>query len=145
MLQELQLYRQILFNLTTHYLEPLNGVFERLSYVASLRDPSTGIYRHERLGVIYGDRPVNEAIAKSHEEIFERLLELPLAQQESEFLIYLTSWPGGKEQGLQRVEDSRKSWIPPGAPSYLKELFGSNLRALCELQIERKSKASSDK
>jgi hypothetical protein len=145
MLHQLQLHRQILFNLTTHYLEPLQGIFERLNYLAGLRDPSTGVYRHERLGVVYGEQPVNEALSKSHEELFERLLEMPLAKQEQELLTCLEAWPGGKEEALRYFEDTIQTWIPPEAPSYLKELFRSNLRALHELQTLRSAKARSDK
>lgn len=145
MLHQLQLHRQILFNLTTHYLEPLNGIFERLTYLAGLRDAATGIYRHDRLGVVYGEQAVNEALTKSHEELFERLLELPLVQQEQELLTCLKSWPGGKEEALRYFEDTIQEWIPAEAPSYLKELFCSNLRALHELQSQPNSKAHSDR
>lgn len=145
MLQQLQLHRQILFNLATHYFDPLDGNFQRLNYVAGLRDPSTGIYRHDRLGVVYGEQSVNEALAKSHEELFEHLLELPLAQQERELATCLNAWPGGKEQALEYFEDTLQLWIPDGAPTYLKELFRSNLRALQELQREQNSRARSDR
>ena len=144
MLQQLQIHRQILFNLTTHYLEPLDGIFDRLNYLAGLRDPSTGIYRHDRLGVVYGEQAVNESLAKSHEEIFERLLEIPLAQQEKELLVCLQSWPGGKEEAFRHFDDTIQSWIPPEAPVYLKDLFCSNLHALQELQSRDNPKVRSD-
>jgi hypothetical protein len=144
MLQQLQLHRQILFNLTTHFLEPLEGIFERLSFLARLRDPATGLYRHEGLSSVYGEQPVNEALSKSHEELFERLLELPLAQQEQELLICLNSWPGGKAEAYKDFKDTVQAWIPPDAPPYLKDLFCSNLHVLHELQSAQKSKARSD-
>jgi hypothetical protein len=144
MLHQLQLHRQILFNLTTHYLEPLEGHFERLNYLAGLRDPSTGVYRHDRLSVVYGEEPVNEALAKCHEELFERLLELPLVRQEQELLTCMQARSEGKEAALRYFEDTIQSWIPPDAPSYLKELFCSNLHALHELVAQRSSKARLD-
>ena len=144
MLHQLQLHRQILFNLTTHYLEPLDGIFERINYLAGLRDPATGVYRHDRLGVVYGEEPVNEALAKSHEELFERLLETPLARQEQEFLAYLKERLGENEDALRYFEDTMQSWIPAEAASYLKELFCSNLLVLCELHSQRNSTAHLD-
>ena len=144
MLHQLQIHRQILFNLTTHYLEPLDGIFERINYLAGLRDPATGVYRHDRLGVVYEEEPVNEALAKSHEELFERLLEIPLARQEQEFLAYLKGRLGENEEALRYFEDTIQSWIPAEAPSYLKELFGSNLRVLCELHSQQNSTAHLD-
>ncbi len=143
MLHQLQVHRQILFNLATHYLEPLNGIFERLSFLAALRDPSTEIYSHPRLGPVYGETAVHEALAKSHEEIFERLLELPLAQQEQELRTCLDAWPGGREESLKYFEDTIQGWIPSEAPSYLKDLFCSNLNALRELLIDRQDRARS--
>ena len=144
MLHQLHLHRQILFNLTTHYLEPLDGIFERINYLAGLRDPATGVYRHDRLGVVYGEEPVNEALTKSHEELFERLLEMPLARQEQEFVTYLQARSGKNEEALRYFEDTIQSWIPGDAPIYLKDLFCSNLRALCELHSPRNSTARLD-
>ena len=143
MLRQLQLHRQIVLNLTTHYLEPLEGTFERLNFIAALRDSSTQLYRHDRLEAAYGAVAVNEALAKSHEELFNRLLELPLAQQEQEFQSCLNSWPGGPQQALSQFDQLIQSWIPPDVPLYLKDLFCSNLRALRELQDARSSRSRS--
>src|ERR1700757_1519445 len=84
MQEQLRIHRQILYDLAVHYLEPLNGSFARLAYLASLKNPSTNRYAHDRLAAIYGAEPVGESLAKCHEELFERLLEMPLAQQEEE-------------------------------------------------------------
>ena len=133
MLHQLQIHHQVYSNLTTHYLEPLDGVFERLAYLASLRDPSTGTYRHERLSPVYGEQPVNEALENCHEEFFERLLETPLAQQESDLRIFWQSRRSGIENPSKFFEDTIQSWIPAQAPGYLKDLFCSNLQVLREL------------
>lgn len=141
MLQQMQLHRQILFDLATHYLDPLNGDFERLSYLAGLRDPLSGAYLHDRLGVVYGEQAVSEALAKCHAELFERVLETPLARQEQDLLICLRSLRGGFELALRSFDDLIHSWIPQDAPEYLKELFCSNLSVLRELMTQRLAKA----
>jgi len=138
MLDQLRTRRQILADLVVHYLEPMNSVCERLAYLASLRAISTGNYEHERLGAVYGEVPVGEVLAKCHEELFERLLELPLAQQEEDLLRYLGSLPRGKEKIVERCAEIIREWIPPQAPDYLKELFCSNTSALCELLQQNK-------
>jgi hypothetical protein len=145
MLDELQLHRQILYDLSVHSLESMGGMYERLAYVANLRDPSTGIYSHERLCAVFGQEGVAQALADCHEELFERLLESPLALQEEDLLAYLDVLPGGREEHLQECSEKAKTWIPPQAPDYLKKLFCSNLNALCELLQEKKPRVRSSK
>ncbi len=143
MLDRLQIHRQILYDLSVHSLEPMGGMYERLAYVANLRDPSTGIYSHERLNAVFGEESVSQALADCHEELFERLLESPLALQEEDLLSYLEVLPGGREKQLGECTGKAQAWIPPQAPDYLKKLFCSNLNALCELLQEKKPKARS--
>jgi len=143
MLDELQIHRQILYDLSVHSLEPMQGMYERLAYVANLRNPSTGIYFHERLSAVYGEESVSQALADCHEELFERLLESPLALQEQDLLSYLDVLPGGREMHLRGCSEKVRVWIPLQAPDYLKKLFCSNLNALCELLQESKPKAHS--
>jgi hypothetical protein len=133
MLKQLQIHRKILYDLVVHYLEPLNGTYGRLAYLAALRDPTTGKYAHEKLAAVYGEERVSEALAKCHEEMFERLLEMPLAQQEEDLRSYVNSLPNGAEWNDARCVDTTRGWVPPGAPDYLRELFCSNTAALCEL------------
>jgi len=140
---QLRIYRQILYDLAQHYLEPLQGNFSRLAYVAGLRGPVSGAYEEKTLSKTYGGEPVHQALAKCHEELFERALELSLAQQQRELTRYFEE---RRESGLPVPEEGGElleSWIPLEAPDYLKELFRSNLRALFELLHERKSKARS--
>lgn len=143
MQDELRINRQILYDLAHQYLEPLPGGFSRFAYIAGLRNPSTGIYEHSDLFAVYGQQPVSESLAKCHEELFERSLEMPLVQQEEELRRYLQANPGQIPENLQLRRRLLESWIPPQAPDYLKELFRSNLGALWELLREGNSKARS--
>src|SRR5215470_10472812 len=85
----LRTYRQILYDLALNHLEPLRGNFSRLAYLAGLRKPSTGVYEAEGLLAVYGREPVHQALSQCHEELFERVLELPLAQQQEDLAVYL--------------------------------------------------------
>jgi len=144
MQEQLRTYRRIFEDLAIHSLEPLPGGFARLAYLAALRDPATGKYRHSRLSPEYGEEPAHQALSRCHEELFERYLELPLAEQQQEFQQFLesaaVSFPN-HPSGRQLLFDS---WIPPKAPDYLKELFRSNLQALSVVVRERGSTARSD-
>ncbi|HXY01882.1 MAG TPA: hypothetical protein VEI54_13240 [Candidatus Limnocylindrales bacterium] len=144
MLENLQTHRQILFDFTANYLEPLNGAHQRLAYLFSLRDPASGRYIHERLATVYGAERVDQVIARCHEEVFERLLEMPLPSQEEDLRKHLSSLPGSLKENVGRCRETGKDWIPPQAPSYLKELFCSNLKVLSELLADNKTTAHSD-
>ena len=145
MQEQLRIHRQILYDLALHYLEPLNGSFARLAYLAGSKDQATKAYAHDRLSVIYGQEPVREALAKCHEELFERLLEMPLAEQEKDLRQFIGSLPQGGAEGVRYCQERIEDWIPAASPDYLKELFRSNLNALLGLLRERNPKARSDK
>ncbi len=137
MLNQLQIHGKILYDLVVHYLEPLNTTYGRLAYLAALRDPITGRYAHEKLAAVYGEEPVAEAISKCHEELFERLLEMPLAQQEQDLRSYVGA-QSDQEWNSSRCAEIARGWMPAQSPDYLSELFCSNMQALCEL-LQNKS------
>ena len=141
MFDELQSHRQILFDITANYLEPLDGAFSRLAYLAGLRDPSTATYAHDRMATLYSPAQIDEVVGRCHEEVFERLLEMPLAAQGNDLRKYLKSLPGSFDTNAEKCGEMAVKWIPAGAPSYLKELFCSNLNALREILLDRKSTA----
>lgn len=145
MQEQLRIHRQILYDLALHYLEPLKGSFARLAYLANLKNASTKIYVHDRLAAVYGPDAVGESLAKCHEELFERLLEMPLAQQEEELRQLIGTLPEGPQEGIRLCGERMEDWIPPAAPEYLKELFRSNVTALLGLLRERNPKARSGK
>ncbi len=133
MLDHLRKYEQILFDLTANYLEPLNGAYHRLAFLFSLRDATTGKYVHETLVNLYGSAAVDQVIAQCHEEVFERLLEMPLNAQKEDLQMYLASLTGTLEGNVLRCRETCSQWVPPRAPSYLTELYRSNLAVLLEL------------
>jgi hypothetical protein len=139
MLEQFRIHRQILYDLTIHYLECKDGFHARLAYLASLRDPVSEKYLHDKLSSLYGEAPVNEVLAKCHNELFERLLETRLALQEEDLIHYVETLPAGREENIQYCRELTESWIPPGAPEYLKVLFRSNQAALLELLQKKKT------
>jgi hypothetical protein len=143
MLNDFQSHQQILFDLTANYLEPLEGSYQRLAYLANLRDSSTGKYGHSVLDSVYGADAVDQVISDCHEEVFERLLEMPLNVQEQELRAQLESLPGTFADNVMSCLQTGQQWMPPGSPSYLKELYCANLRVLLELLHDR-SKAGPD-
>ena len=139
--EALRTYRQIISDLGIRYLEPLPNTLARLIYLAGLRNPVSGAYEHPDLALLYPGASVGHVLAKCHEELFERYLELPLESQQEELCRYFEH----PDKNFRRDTPSRwemmDSWVPASMPDYLKDLFRANLQALCALLRERSSKA----
>jgi hypothetical protein len=121
------------FTATT--LAAIPNLYGRLIYIASLRDLSTGKYEHSGLAALYSPEAIQEALECCHHEIFQRILETPLAIQADDLRECLQEMDGSFSSTLsnwRRMESYRI--LPPGnAADYLRELFFSNLRALLEI------------
>lgn len=92
---------------------------------------------------MYPEEAVQRALAKCHEEVFERILETPLAELSEDVRECLETMPGGMAitaSHWQRMEAYRVL-LPEESPDYLKELFCSNLRALLEILRSESSTA----
>ena len=145
-LTQLQQNRRIILDFTLTTLSGIPSLFSRLTYLSSLRDLSSGKYEHAGLSAIYPDEAIQQALELCHEQVFERILETPLAAQEADLRMCLESM----EEGLSvaaahwsRME-SYRVLLPERSPEYLKELFCSNLRALLEILRSENSKAHRD-
>ena len=138
MLTQLQQNRRIIQDFTLTTLAGIPGEFSRLTYIASLRDLSSGRYEHAGLAALYPEDGVQQALTLCHEQIFERVLESPLETQEADLKECLERMPGGLCGALAhwRRMEAYRILMPERAPSYLKELFCSNLRALLEILQE---------
>ena len=132
---QLQQNRRIIVDFTSSTLATLPGFFARLAYIASLRDLSSNIYEHPGLAAVYGQDAVQQALEQCHGEIFERILETPLSLQEEELRSYLTTMPAAlcTVASHWRKLEAYRALLPAESPNYLKELFGSNIRAILEI------------
>jgi len=142
MITELQQNRRIIQDFTLTTLAGIPGEFSRLAYMASLRDLSSGKYEHAGLAALYPEEALQQALNLCHEQIFERVLETPLARQEADLKECLERMPGGLQTALThwRRMEAYRVLMPERSPDYLKELFCSNLRALLEILEEECSK-----
>ena len=142
-LTQLQQNRKVIQDFTLTTLAEISGLYARLIYVASLRDLSSGRYEHAGLAALYPDEALQQAIQVCHEQIFEKVLEIPLSGQQDDLRISLTAMEGGLCAAVshwQRLE-SYRFLIPEKSPAYLKDLFCSNLRALLEILQQECSEA----
>jgi hypothetical protein len=134
-MDEILRIQPIVQDFTATTLAAIPNVFGRLTYIASLRDLSSGRYEHAGLEAVYAQEAVQEALAFCHNEIFSRVLEMPLSVQEQDLSEFLEAMPGVLQATIVhwRQLEAYRILPPEDAPDYLRELFFSNLRALLEI------------
>lgn len=132
---QFQLNRRIIQDFTSSTLARLENPFARLAYLASLRDLSSNSYDHVGLSAVYPLEAVQQALEYCHLEIFERILETPLAVQEEDLRAHLRTLPKGLRStaAVWRKLEAYRSLLPAASPEYLTELFCSNVRAILEI------------
>src|ERR1700687_6207427 len=82
------LERNALADLWKHTLSQIPSIYGRLVYLASLRDPNSGAYRHHGLTSAFGREGGVAALRKSHDETFLEWLNLPLSAKNADFRTY---------------------------------------------------------
>src|SRR5260370_3144797 len=142
-LTQLQQNRKVIQDFTLTTLAGIPGLFARLTYLASLRDLSSGRYEHAGLAAIYPDAAIQQSLQLCHEQIFERILESPLASQQEDLRACLAGMEGGLSGAVShwRHIEAYRVLVPEEAPDYLKQPFCSNLRALLEILDDDRSPA----
>jgi hypothetical protein len=131
-LDSFQQSKAVIEDFTARTLAVIPSDFARLYYVYKLKNPATGRYEHDGLREIYSENSVQAALAHCHAELFSRILETPLREQESDVRKSLET--AGPEL-WNIVEGWRTSrpfceMCPEGMPAYLSDLFNSNMDAL---------------
>lgn len=131
-MEQFQQNRRVIEDVTTRTLAAIPTNYGRLLYISSLRDLASGRYRHEGLSAVYPEDAVQQALAHCHEELFAKILETPLAQQEWDLRACLGSLEGDFWSVVTnwRELESYRLLLPTRVPAYLQALFCSNLRAL---------------
>ena len=127
--------RSVIEDFTSRTLAVIPSVFGRLYYVSSLKDPTTGRYLHDGLMDVYSESSVQPALAQCHEELFSRILETPLKEQERDLRNCMDSAGDKFWDVVENWRCSRdyQAMCPQGLPDYLSELFRSNMGALLEI------------
>src|ERR1700693_18750 len=85
------LERNALAELWKHTLSGISSAYGRLTYLASLRDPNSGQYRHHGLSTAFGRDESIMAMRQSHQQVFREWLKLPLSGKTSDLAEYLMS------------------------------------------------------
>jgi hypothetical protein len=142
-LESFQQSRTVIEDFTSRTLAVIPSEFARLCYVCSLKNPVTGRYEHDGLKEIYPENAVQAALAHCHVELFSRILETPLRDQERDVRKSLDTAGDELWNIIEAWRASRPfcAMCPEGLPNYLNDLFTSNMDAL--LAIIMASRAAS--
>lgn len=139
-LERFQQSRAVIEDFSSQTLAAISSEFGRLYYVSSLKDSDSGRYEHDGLTSLYPVNAVQAALSHCHEELFSRILETSLSNQDRDLHLCLDS-------AGDRYWDVVESWLknryfqgmcPEGLPDYLQDLFCSNMNALLSIFASRK-------
>jgi hypothetical protein len=111
-------------------------LFGRLAYLASLRDPASGFYRHEALDAVMGSEECDRALSRRHRRLFSDWLAHSVAEQRKDLDEYL------RTAGTPRDLHQFLGLIPPAARDVERQLFLADLETLAELLGLRRSGAA---
>jgi hypothetical protein len=121
-------------DLWKHTLSRIPTVLGRLIYLASLRDPNSGIYRHHGLSGAFGREESGKALRESHEQTFAEWLKLPLSARHQDLMAYLAGLEDPPQTVLAHWLGSKayRAQVPSSAREAERRLFFEDLEALLE-------------
>jgi hypothetical protein len=121
-------------DLWRHTLAQIPSLYGRVFYLASLRDPNSGIYRHHGLSAMFGRDESSNALRLSHEQNFREWIKLPLRGQHADLAGYLASLEDPRQMVVEHWLKSRvyRTLVPGSARRTERELFCRELEALLE-------------
>jgi len=130
--ENFQQSRAVIEDFSSQTLAAISSYFGRLYYVSSLKDGDTGRYEHDGLTSLYPESAVQAALSQCHENLFSRILETPLQEQEIDLRACLGA---AGDQYWDLIENWRENrcfrqMCPDSLPDYLQDLFCSNMSAL---------------
>lgn len=116
-------------------LSRIPTVFGRLAYLASLRDPDSGVYRHHGLSAIFGRDESRKALAENHQQVFQQWLNLPLAGKMGELEDYMGSLEDPRPIVLDHWSrvGAYRSYVPAFARESDRDLFLEEVQLLLEV------------
>ena len=119
-------------------LSEMPGRFNRLIYLASLRDYNTGRYHHYGLETRYSPQAVDAALHQAHIEVFEDLVSLPLEEQTQDLVGFFTSLREDRKQLIETWRRLRSYQVlpPDNCHPLARQLFDKNIEVMLQVLRE---------
>lgn len=119
-------------DLFRHTLSRVPTTFGKLAYLASLRDSSTGVYRHHGLTAAFGREDSGNALRESHQKVFAEWLNKTLSDKYEDLTAYIDSLESPSSETVSQWLQTRayRNCVPPSASMAEKEYFDTDLEAL---------------
>jgi hypothetical protein len=129
------LERTAVEDLWKHTLSRIPTIYGRLTYLASLRDTNSGVYRHHGLAAVFGREESGKALRISHAQAFLEWINLPLAEKSEDLTCYFATLDDPSTLVAEHLLTSGvyRSQAPDSARQMEREFFCSDLEALLEL------------
>jgi hypothetical protein len=124
-------------DLFRHTLSNIPTIYGRMAYLASLRDPNSGIYRHHGLGASFGREQSMHALQLSHTRTFREWLKLSLRDKSSDLIEYLESLGDPRGVVVRHWLRSRTylTCIPDSATRAEQALYTGDIEVLLQTLI----------
>jgi len=115
-------------------LSQIPTLYGRLSYLASLRDLNSGIYRHHGLAAMFGREKSNRALRESHEEVFREWLNLLMREKKLDLARHFAGLEDPLSVVVEHMLSSRvyHGQVPASARNMERDLFCTDLEVLLE-------------
>ena len=129
--------RSALEDLTETTLATLGGLFAKLRYLAGLRRQENGPYVHWGMARTHGESAAQQAISRSHREIFLHVLRTPLRDLEQEVQTSSASSGVDEKELLEELSGKKETLVPNDLGGGSRRHFNSVLHALLTLTSHR--------
>jgi len=122
-------------DLWKHTLSKIPTAYGRMVYLAALRDPNSGAYRHHGLSAAFGREESSKALQQSHDEVFQDWLNLTMAERSDDLRSYLGTLEDTPDIVVEEWLRSRayRIQIATSASEAQKKHFVRDLKALLEV------------
>ena len=133
--------RRIIEQFAAHWLASIPTDLGRLHHLAVLRQVSTGRYSHSGLRGTFSESAIHQALLYCHQELFDRVLEKTLQDQERDFRTMFSGIDAPAFEIASRWLELEhyRTFVPLGTPAYLRDLFFSNTRVILNLIVSERA------
>ena len=119
-------------DLFRHTLSRIPTVYGKLAYFASLKDSSTGSYRHHGLTATFGREDTANALKAGHEAVFKEWLNSSLSEKYDDLTQYFAAQDVARSDSAAQLVENKlyRNCVTPGATPAEKEAFVGDLEVL---------------